>query len=90
MLIYSSVLDAWSGPEDRPFFVPGLTGDMTTRLPFTIYDPELMSEWAFGVPWAASTIDHAHEVGVRNMNVSAPRSPGGSREKCHSRSHGQV
>lgn len=50
---------------------------MTTRLPFTIYDPELMSEWAdrvwleatdhdtalaFDVPWTASTVDHAHQV----------------------------
>jgi len=69
--------DAWSGSEDLPFDVPGLTGAMTTRLPFTIYDPELMSEWAdrvwleatdhdtalaFDVPWTASTVDHAHQV----------------------------
>ncbi|HSD87444.1 MAG TPA: hypothetical protein VLB44_08010 [Kofleriaceae bacterium] len=77
VVIYSSVLDAWSGSEDLPFDVPGLTGAMTTRLPFTIYDPQLMSEWgervwldatdhdtalAFDVPWTASTVDHAHEV----------------------------
>jgi hypothetical protein len=77
VLIYSSVLDAWSGPEDQAFDVPGLSGAMTTRLPFTIYDPQMMSEWAervwldaidhdtataFGVPWTAGTVDHAHEI----------------------------
>jgi hypothetical protein len=49
VLIYSSVLDAWSGPEDHDFGVPGATGEMATKLPFTIYDPELMAEWAEGV-----------------------------------------
>jgi hypothetical protein len=46
VLIYSSVLDAWSGPEDQDFGVPGATGEMATKLPFTIYDPEVMAEWA--------------------------------------------
>jgi len=75
--IYSDVLDAWSGPEDAPFDVPGLTGEMTTRLPFTIYDPELMASWAesvwqaaskhgaataLGAEWTAGTDGAAHEV----------------------------
>ena len=49
VLIGSSVLNAWSGPEDPPFDVPGLTGEMQTRLPFTIYDPQLMAQWAESV-----------------------------------------
>jgi hypothetical protein len=75
--IYSTVLDAWSGPEDAPFAVPGLYGDMTTRLPFTIYDPQLMAEWAervwldatdhesassLGATWTAGTVGRAHEI----------------------------
>jgi hypothetical protein len=50
---------------------------MQTQLPFTIYDPELMAEWAesvyldaidhgtatsLGVPWTASTVDAVHEI----------------------------
>ena len=49
--IFSPVLDAWNGPEDQPFPVAGLTGEMASRLPFTIYDPQLMHEWAEQV-WA--------------------------------------
>jgi hypothetical protein len=75
--IYSDVLDAWNGPEDAEFAVPSLTGRMKTQLPFTIYDPQMMSEWAervwtqatnggtatsLGVPWTASTVGQAHEV----------------------------
>ncbi len=71
------VLDAWSGPEDQPFGVTGLTGAMQTQLPFTIYDPEMMSEWAEQVwtmatangsatsvaaTWTASTVEQAHEI----------------------------
>jgi hypothetical protein len=77
VVIYSPVLDAWSGPEDAPFAVPGLAGKMRTQLPFTIYDPELMAEWAegvwteashrgaaesLGVTWTAGAVEHAHEV----------------------------
>jgi hypothetical protein len=75
--IFSDVLDAWSGPEDTEFAVPGLTGPMRTQLPFTIYDPEMMADWAegvwqaaqqhgtvtsLGVQWTASTNGQAHEV----------------------------
>lgn len=75
--IFSPVLDAWSGPEDMAFPVAGLTGEMKTRLPFTIYDPQLMAEWAervwadamkdgaaeaLGATWTASTTGAAHEV----------------------------
>lgn len=77
VLIYSSTLDAWSGPEDQPFGVPGATGEMTSKLPFTIYDPEMMAEWAeqvwldatdhgtavaLGVPWTAGHAGAAHEI----------------------------
>ncbi|MBA2539610.1 MAG: hypothetical protein H0V17_08250 [Deltaproteobacteria bacterium] len=75
--IFSPVLDAWSGPEDLPFPIAGLTGAMKSRLPFTIYDPQMMAEWAervwteasasgsamsLGVPWTATTSEAAHEV----------------------------
>ncbi len=75
--IFSDVLDSWSGPEDQPFDVPGLQGEMRTRLPFTIYDPEMMADWAervwqgamekgvatsLGAQWTASTDGLAHEV----------------------------
>ena len=75
--IYSDVLDAWSGPEDAAFDIPGLTGEMQTKVPFTIYDPQLMAEWAesvwqaatqygtatsLGAQWTASTNESAHEV----------------------------
>lgn len=75
--IFSSILNAWNGPEDVPFAVPGLTGAMQTQLPFTIYDPEMMADWAeqvwseandngtaqaLGVPWTASVNAGAHEV----------------------------
>lgn len=75
--IYSDVLDAWNGPEDTEFAVPGLTGRMKTQLPFTIYDPELMALWAdevwaaamaagsaesLGVTWTASTVGQAKQV----------------------------
>jgi hypothetical protein len=75
--IDSAVLDAWSGPEDQPFGVPGAVGEMTSKLPFTIYDPELMSEWgeqiyaaavasgnasSLGATWTAGTVAAAHEV----------------------------
>jgi len=75
--VFSSVLDAWSGPEDAPFPIDGLAGEMRTKLPFTIYDPELMAAWAehvwaaapttapttaMDVPWTAATVGNAHEV----------------------------
>ncbi len=77
VVIDSAVLDAWSGPEDPPFGVPGATGEMASKLPFTIYDPELMSEWAeqvwvdatdhdtataLGATWTAGYAGHAHEI----------------------------
>jgi hypothetical protein len=77
VIIDSTVLDAWSGAEDQPFGVPGATGEMASKLPFTIYDPELMSEWAeqvwldatdhdvamaLDVPWTASHAATAHQI----------------------------
>ena len=77
VIIDTAVLDAWSGAEDQPFGVPGATGEMATKLPFTIYDPELMSEWAeqvwldaadhdiamaLDVPWTASHAATAHQI----------------------------
>jgi hypothetical protein len=75
--IFSEVLDAWSGPEDAPWPIAGLSGELATKLPFTIYDPQMMAEWAeqvwaeanangqassLGVTWTASTSSAAHEV----------------------------
>ena len=77
VVVGSKVLDAWSGPEDQPFVVPGLAGPMQTEVPFTIYDPEMMADWveqvwldatdhgvatSFGVPWTASEVGIAHQV----------------------------
>lgn len=47
-------LDTWNGPEDAPFAVPALTSEMSTKVPFSIYDPQLMSEWAEAV-WTQAT-----------------------------------
>ncbi|HTR54655.1 MAG TPA: hypothetical protein VMJ10_28380 [Kofleriaceae bacterium] len=73
----SPVLDAWSGPEDQPFPIAGLPGAMQSQLPFSIYDPELMAEWAeqvfaqaraqgsadsLGATWTADTVEAVHEV----------------------------
>lgn len=86
--IYSDVLDAWSGPEDTEFAVPGLYGEMKTKLPFSIYDPELMAAWAeqvwaeastsgtatsLGVQWTASAVGNAHEV-TYDASCVAPQS----------------
>lgn len=75
--IFSDVLDSWSGPEDTEFDVPGLHGEMKTKLPFTIYDPEMMADWAesvwqaaeahgvatsLGAQWTAGLAGNAHEV----------------------------
>ncbi len=84
--IYSSVLDAWNGPEDVAFDVPGLTGAMQTQLPFTIYDPEMMADWAedlwaqgtaqaLGVTWTAQVTDGAHEI-VTDASCTAPQTIG--------------
>ncbi|MDX2091414.1 MAG: hypothetical protein SFX73_26375 [Kofleriaceae bacterium] len=73
----SDALDAWSGPEDQPWPIQGLSDAMRTQLPFSIYDPQLMGEWvedvwgkakaqgvatALGVPWTASTVGTSHEI----------------------------
>ena len=88
--IDSAVLDAWSGPEDQTIAVPGLTGAMTTQVPFTIYDPELMAEWAegvwqdatdngtanaFGVAWTAGAVQAAHEI-TYDAHCVAPQTIG--------------
>ncbi len=75
----SGVLDAWTGPEDAPFALPGVTlpGRLASQVPFTLYDPELMAEWAeqvwaqasaqgpaaaLGATWTADTVQAVHEV----------------------------
>jgi hypothetical protein len=90
VLIGSGVLDAWSGPEDQPFGVDGLPAAMATRLPFTIYDPQLMAAWAeqvwldatdhdvataLGASWTASRAGIAHEV-VYDASCVAPQTIG--------------
>lgn len=81
-------LDAWSGPEDQPWPIDGLTGAMRTQLPFSIYDPQLMAAWAedvwtaaqahgtadaLGVPWTASLAGAAHEI-TYDASCIAPQS----------------
>lgn len=71
------VLDSWTGPEDQPFGVAGLSGELANKVPFDIYDPELMNDWvesvwarahssgsaaALGVSWTATEVDAAHEI----------------------------
>jgi hypothetical protein len=43
----SSVLDAWSGPEDTPFDIPGqaLPSELKAGVPETVYDPLLIAHW---------------------------------------------
>jgi hypothetical protein len=77
VIVETSVLNAWSGPQDSGFAVPGLTGELQTAVPFTLYDPEMMADWAqsvwqaatanatasaFGVTWTAGTVEQAHEI----------------------------
>ncbi len=40
-------LDAWTGPEDKPFAIPGveLEGPMASAIPLTLYDPQLIARW---------------------------------------------
>lgn len=86
----SVLLDSWSGPEDQPWNVPGVYGEMTTQVPFSIYDPQLMTEWAesvwldatdhdrataFGVPWTAGTVNGAHEI-TYDAHCVAPQTIG--------------
>jgi len=49
----TGIMDSWTGPEDTPFSIPGVTlaGPMSTAVPFTLYDPGLMAAWAEQV-WA--------------------------------------
>jgi hypothetical protein len=73
----SSTYDTWSGPEDKSLNLPSLPPELQTKVPFSIYDPQLMAEWAenvwqeatqkgsadaFGVKWKASTVNNVHEV----------------------------
>ena len=86
----TSVLDAWNGPEDDAFDVPSATGAMTTQLPFTIYDPQRISEWieavwttaldagsaaALGATWTASQASAAHVV-TYDAHCVAPQTIG--------------
>nr|HEX4316320.1 hypothetical protein [Kofleriaceae bacterium] len=86
----SSVLDAWNGPEDAAFGVTGATGAMATQLPFTIYDPEMMADWvdgvwaqaldagtasALGATWTASLAGAAHVV-TYDASCVAPQTIG--------------
>ncbi len=77
VILTSAVLDAWTGSEDMPFAVAGLPSALATQIPFSLYDPELMAEWAekvwaeadskgsasaLGALWTANIVDHAHEI----------------------------
>lgn len=73
----SGRLSSWSGPEDQPFEGVTLTPGAESTLPFSIYDPELMTKWAEEVwasasrdgsaesleaRWTASAVGNAHEI----------------------------
>jgi hypothetical protein len=73
----AAVLDRWTGAEDLPFNVPDLPASVASAVPFTIYDPELIANWAEGVwaqasqagtvdslgaSWTADTVGAVHQV----------------------------
>jgi hypothetical protein len=75
----SSVMNAWTGPEDTPFSIPHVTlpPALQSAVPFTLYDPQMMVEWAEGVwsqatdagsavsleaTWTADTVQDVHQV----------------------------
>jgi hypothetical protein len=73
----SSTLDAWNGPEDKSFNLSSLPAELDTKVPFSIYDPELMANWAeatwaqathngtsyaLGATWTAGTVQSVHEI----------------------------
>lgn len=73
----SALFDAWTGPEDKSFGIVSLPPELETKVPFSLYDPELMTKWAEGVwqeasqngsttslgaKWTASTVGGSHEI----------------------------
>jgi hypothetical protein len=73
----SATMDAWNGPEDTAFDVPGLPDPMSTKVPFTLLDPQLIAAWAeqvwqaasaagssssLGATWTAGQVDGVHEI----------------------------
>ena len=60
-----SVMNSWTGPEDTPFDIPGvtLTGPLVSAVPFTLYDPALMQAWAEQVWSSANTSGSAASLG---------------------------
>jgi len=56
IVMESSMMDTWTGPEDTPFSISGVTlaGPMASAVPFTIYDPQLVAAWAEQV-WSEAT-----------------------------------
>jgi len=73
----SGRLDSWTGEEDDSFGVSQANGPLDHQLPFSIYDPMLMQDWAERVwseanakgtatsmetKWKASTNGHSHEI----------------------------
>lgn len=73
----SALFDAWTGPEDKSFGIASLPKELDTKVPFSLYDPELMTKWAEGVwqeasksgsasslgaKWTASTVGGSHEI----------------------------
>lgn len=68
--IFSSILDSWNGPEDQPFPIAGLTGAMTSQLPFTIYDPQMMHEWVERV-WAEANASETNTATALDVTWTA-------------------
>ncbi|MBX3230489.1 MAG: hypothetical protein KIT84_02850 [Labilithrix sp.] len=70
-------LSSWTGPEDDAFGITEARGPLERQLPFSIYDPMLMNDWAERVwsdanahgaatsmetTWTASTNGRSHEI----------------------------
>jgi hypothetical protein len=60
----AAVLDGWTGAEDLPFGLAELPASMASAVPFTIYDPELIANWAEGVWAQASEAGTADSLGA--------------------------
>lgn len=60
-------LDSWTGPEDRPFAIPGvhLDAPVASAVPLTLYDPQLMAHWVDATWQVANGIGHADRLGLR-------------------------
>jgi hypothetical protein len=86
-VLEGTTLDSWTGPQDTDFGLPQLPPTLSNRVPFTIYDPEMMVDWAeqvylqarangsasaLGMTWTPSAAGMAHEI-VTDATCLAPQ-----------------